>query len=195
MDSAHHATSAETTSWLNALPMKRMGSGALIRNEHGAVLLVETTYTSFLEVPGAPVEADESPRQACTREIQEELGLRIDVGRLLCLEWQGPEDDRSESLMFIYDGGVVTGPFNPILKTDELQAFRFVSPSDLMPSPSSVWRAVYEPRFEALACGALVELRTASPPLIHARPEGASRDEDMHGEAHPQEALSSRSDT
>ena len=116
-----------------------------------------------MKSPGAPVDADESPRQACTREIQEELGLGIDVGRLLCLEWQGPADDWSESLMFVYDGGVVTGPLNPILKTDELRAFRFVSPSNLMPSRSSVWRAVYEPRLRYVASATLVELEIGEP--------------------------------
>jgi 8-oxo-dGTP pyrophosphatase MutT (NUDIX family) len=143
--------------------MKRMGSGALIRDEHGAVLLVETSYKSFLEVPGGAVEADESPRQACTREIEEELGLRIEVGRLLCMEWQGPEPDRSESLMFIYDGGVVTGPFNPTLKTDELRAFRFVSPSELDAVTIERLARRLRAALDALARGTLAELENGEP--------------------------------
>ncbi len=75
-----------------------MGAGALIRNVAGRVLAVEPTYKKTWELPGGSVEADESPRAACIREIEEELGLRMDVGRLLCLEWQGQSPtERSRS--------------------------------------------------------------------------------------------------
>ena len=38
--------------------------------------------------------------------ITEELGLELPVGRMLVMGWQGPEPGRTESLMFIYGGGV-----------------------------------------------------------------------------------------
>lgn len=65
------------------------------------VLLVQPTYPESWEIPGGLVEADESPRTTCSGEVEEELGLRRTVGRLLCMEWQAPEPDRSESLMFV----------------------------------------------------------------------------------------------
>ena len=99
-------------SWRESRPKKRMGAGVLIRDGAGRVLLVGPTYKQSWEIPGGSVEADESPRVACAREVAEELGLRLNVGRLLCMEWQGPEPDRSESLMFIYDGGVLADPFD-----------------------------------------------------------------------------------
>lgn len=78
-------------------------------------------------MPGGAVDADESPRAACARELQEELGLVVDVGRLLCVEWQGPESDRSESVMFVYDGGKVASGAEVRLPADELRSFRFVA--------------------------------------------------------------------
>lgn len=98
------ADSAELIAHRNSRPGKRMGAGAVIRDTEGRVLLVEPTYKTW-ELPGGAVEADESPRQACRREIAEELGRELAIGRLLCIEWQGPEPERTESLMFIYDGG------------------------------------------------------------------------------------------
>jgi 8-oxo-dGTP diphosphatase len=118
-------------SWRESRPKKRMGAGVLIRDGAGRVLLVEPTYKQSWEIPGGSVEADESPRTACAREVAEELGLRLNVGRLLCLEWQGPEPDRSESLMFIYDGGVLADPSMIRLPADELAAYRFVEPAEL----------------------------------------------------------------
>ena len=108
-----------------------MGSGALIRDPAGQVLVVEPTYKDTWELPGGSVEADESPRAACIREIEEELGLAIVIGRLLCVDWQGPEPDRSESVMFIYDGGTVRDPEVIRLSVDELASFRFVGPGQL----------------------------------------------------------------
>src|SRR5690242_9638520 len=96
--------SAELIAHRNNRPGKRMGAGALIRDRQGRVLIVEPTYKDRWEVPGGAVEADESPRTACRRELLEELGLDLSLGRLLVMEWQGPEPERTESLMFVFDG-------------------------------------------------------------------------------------------
>jgi 8-oxo-dGTP pyrophosphatase MutT (NUDIX family) len=117
--------------WRNSRAKKRMGAGAVIRDERGRVLLVEPRYKRTWEVPGGSVEADESPRAACARELREELGLTIAIGRLLCLEWQGSEPERSESLMFLYDGGVHTDPSDIALADDELASYRFVEAEQL----------------------------------------------------------------
>lgn len=122
--------SPEHMAYRNSRAGKRMGAGALIRDQAGRVLIVEPTYKPIWEVPGGAVDADESPRQACEREVAEELGLRLTVGRLLCVEWQGPEPERTESLMFIYDGGVFDTQVIQ-LATDELVSYAFVEPADL----------------------------------------------------------------
>jgi hypothetical protein len=44
------------------------------------------------------------------------------------MEWLGPEPDRSESLMFIFDGGVLSDPSGIRLPSDELVSFWFVDP-------------------------------------------------------------------
>ena len=114
----------------NSRPGKRMGSGALIRDKLDRVLIVEPTYKDHWEVPGGAVEADESPRAACARELSEELGVDLPVGRLLVMEWQGPEPERTESMMFLYDGGVLDAQ-RIALATDELRSYAFVAPADL----------------------------------------------------------------
>ena len=124
------ADSPDLVAYRNTRPGKRMGAGALIRDTQGRVLVVEPTYKDEWEVPGGAVEADESPREACRRELAEELGLDLPVGRMLVVEWQGPEPDRSESLMFLYDGGVLnTQVIAPA--SDELKSYAFVDATDL----------------------------------------------------------------
>jgi 8-oxo-dGTP diphosphatase len=84
-----------------------MGAGVLLRDERGRVLLVEPTYKPHWEVPGGCVEAGESPRAAAARELREELGLGVPVGRLLVTDWVPARDGRTEGLMLIFDGGVL----------------------------------------------------------------------------------------
>ncbi len=123
--------SGDAAAWRNGRPKKRMGAGVLIRDERGWVLLVEPTYKRSWEIPGGAVEADESPRMTCAREVEEELGLTRPVGRLLCIEWQGPEPDRSESMMLVYDGGVLPESQEVHLPSDELASHQFVDPGAL----------------------------------------------------------------
>ncbi|HSH05771.1 MAG TPA: NUDIX hydrolase, partial [Anaerolineae bacterium] len=84
------------------LPRKRMGSGCLLWDEGKRILLVKPTYKPGWEIPGGVVEADESPRAACERELVEELGLRRRVGRLLVFEYNEGVGEKTESLMFIF---------------------------------------------------------------------------------------------
>lgn len=93
--------------FLRSLPRKRMAAGALIRDEQRRILLVKPVYKGGWSLPGGVVEADESPKMACIREIREELGLDQPIGRMLVVDYNTPYGEKTESLMFIYDGGVV----------------------------------------------------------------------------------------
>jgi ADP-ribose pyrophosphatase YjhB (NUDIX family) len=97
-----------TDDFTATLPRKRMGAGALLSDEQGRVLLVEPTYQDYWQVPGGAVEADESPHAAVVRELREELGLPVRVGRLLVTDWVPPRPTRTEGLMLVFDGGILT---------------------------------------------------------------------------------------
>jgi 8-oxo-dGTP diphosphatase len=109
------------------------------------------------------VEADESPRSACIREVDEELGLRRTVGRLLCIEWQGPEANRSESLRFIYDGGMLSDPTEIRLAADELASFCFVTPDEMDQLVVDRLGRRVRAALKALATGSVTELENGEP--------------------------------
>ncbi len=144
--------------WRAGLPAKRMGSGALILDPGGRVLLVEPTYKDSWEVPGGIVEAAESPRTACARELYEELGLVVDPGRLLCLEWQGEVAGLSDALLFVYDGGVLSDLDSVRMPADELVSCRFVEPDDLETYVIDRLARRLRAALRALRDGVLVEL-------------------------------------
>jgi 8-oxo-dGTP pyrophosphatase MutT (NUDIX family) len=97
-----------TDDFTATLPRKRMGAGALLTDDQGRVLLVEPTYKAYWEIPGGSVEVDESPYAAVTRELEEELGLLVRPGRLLVVDWVPPRPNRTEGLMMLFDGGMLT---------------------------------------------------------------------------------------
>lgn len=106
-----------------------MAAGALCRSVKGAVLLVKPAYKNGWEIPGGVIEAGESPRSCCRRELLEELGCELTVGRLLVMDWLPPTADGSDGWMFIYDGGVVGDDLTSRIElpADELLEWRMVA--------------------------------------------------------------------
>lgn len=84
-----------------------LASGALIRNGAGQVLVVNPWYRDHWLIPGGSVDKDESPRETCAREIREELGLSLEIGALLAVEYLARRDYKPEAIHFIFDGGVL----------------------------------------------------------------------------------------
>ncbi len=123
------ADQGETADFQRSRPMKRMGAGAVIRDADGNVLIVKPTYKPGWELPGGAVEDDESPAEACTREIREELGVDLTVGALMCVDYNSSTSGYVESLMFLFDIELLdTGTVSEIrLDENELSECRFVS--------------------------------------------------------------------
>jgi ADP-ribose pyrophosphatase YjhB (NUDIX family) len=115
----------------------RMAAGLLVRDESGRVLLVKPTYKQGWDIPGGYVEPGESPRQACQREVQEELGSTLPVGRLLVVDW-APHPNEGDKVLWIFNGGTMpqSSAESLNLQVSELSeaAFRATaSLDDLMP--------------------------------------------------------------
>lgn len=79
---------------------KRVAADVLIRDHAERVLLVDPTYKSGWDLPGGMAEANEAPRDAATRELREELGLSLPIGRLLVLDWVPVREPWDDQLVF-----------------------------------------------------------------------------------------------
>jgi 8-oxo-dGTP diphosphatase len=64
-------------------PTHRVGAFAIIRDETGRVLLSRRADSGWWNLPGGGVEPDESVEEGIIREVREETGLDVDVGRLI----------------------------------------------------------------------------------------------------------------
>ncbi|MEU3455735.1 NUDIX hydrolase [Micromonospora sp. NPDC006766] len=85
----------------------RVAAGALFFDDEGRVLLVHPSYKKHWDIPGGYVEPGESPRAACVREIEEELGLLTTVGPMLVVDW-APAEHEGDKLLFVFDAGSLT---------------------------------------------------------------------------------------
>lgn len=121
-------------SYSNAsLPRKRIGAAAILLDSQRAVLIVKPTYRLGWLTPGGTVEEDESPYEACGREVREELGLDVTIGRLLAVGYRPAHQDKVENIQFVFWGGELTDQqISSIrLPAGELDEFRFCERDDL----------------------------------------------------------------
>lgn len=92
------------------LPRKRAISQMLIRaagpGDVERVLLCQLTYKNDWDLPGGVVEVGESPQLAVSREVEEELGLTIEAGRLVLTDWLPPWGGWDDAVCLVFDGGV-----------------------------------------------------------------------------------------
>ena len=89
----------------SALPKKRLIAHVLLRDGRNRVLLCETQFKQDWELPGGIVEPHETPRQGAIREVTEELGVELPVGRLLVVDWMPPYLGWDDAIEMIFDGG------------------------------------------------------------------------------------------
>ncbi|WP_210571923.1 NUDIX hydrolase [Streptomyces sp. GESEQ-4] len=135
-------TTPDFATYIAGLPRVLAGAAALFRDAEGRVLLVEPNYREGWALPGGTVESDdgETPRQGARRETAEEIGLDVELGRLLAVDWVHGTD-RPPIVAYLYDGGV--------LGEDDLKAIRLQEEELLS------WRLVPREELPAHLPGAL----------------------------------------
>ncbi|MFL6133621.1 MAG: NUDIX hydrolase [Nocardioidaceae bacterium] len=109
------------------LPRKRAIAQMLVRDPDDRVLLCQLTYKTDWDLPGGVVEVGESPQEAVSREVKEELGLDIGAGVLLLTDWLPPWSGWDDALCLVFDGGVqdpsVTA--DAVLQAREIRSAQF----------------------------------------------------------------------
>lgn len=110
-------TTPDFATYIASLPRILAGAAALFRDTEGRVLLVEPNYRDGWALPGGTIESDtgETPRQGARRETAEEIGLDVELGRLLAVDWVHGTA-RPPLVAYLYDGGV--------LREEDLKAIR-----------------------------------------------------------------------
>lgn len=126
-----HPAPDELPAFFAAQPKLLTAAGALLRHHDGRVLVVRPTYRDGWQFPGGIVEDDEAPSVAAARETREEIGLDIDIGRLLSVAYRRSAHPLPASLQLVFDAGAHGDELFAaiVLDTFELAEWRLVSTS------------------------------------------------------------------
>ncbi|MET7707491.1 NUDIX hydrolase [Micromonospora sp. NPDC005413] len=119
-------TWTEPATWYANLASFYAAAAALITDPAGNVLLVKPTYRDSWSFPGGYVDEDEYPHDACAREVREELGVSVVVGKLLVVDWAPPSGRRPRSIIsFTFDCGSIADLDSFNLPGQELEDVAF----------------------------------------------------------------------
>jgi 8-oxo-dGTP diphosphatase len=84
-------------------------AGALIFDDSRRLLILKPSYKKGWTIPGGQIEdAGESPWEACRRETEEECGLVVRSGRLVCVDFLFPRQKRPGGVRFVFNCGTFT---------------------------------------------------------------------------------------
>ncbi len=114
------------------LPRVPASAGGLIFDDTGRLLIVDPTYKAHWTIPGGIMEADgETPWEACRREVREEVGLVVEHGRLVAVDFLRPKPAKPGGLRFLFDCGVLPEATLAaiVLQEEELSEHRLVEPA------------------------------------------------------------------
>ena len=112
--------------YLNSLPKKRMGVGCLLCDRQGKILILKPTYKNHWLLPGGVIEVNESPLQACIREVKEETDLDCQPSRLLCVDYVSDRLNKIESIQFVFYGGIISPKAQINLPKKEISNYQFL---------------------------------------------------------------------
>ena len=93
----------------------------VIGNDRGQVLLTRRRGSDEWVLPGGSVEAEEAPWEALVREVREESGLKVELGRLVGVYAKRRERD----LVFVFAASATGGALRA---SDERDRVEFVDP-------------------------------------------------------------------
>jgi 8-oxo-dGTP diphosphatase len=154
----------EPAQWYASLPSFLASASVLVTDPAGAaVLAVKPNYRPWWNIPGGIVEADEPPHVCCAREVAEELGIQLTVGRLLVVDWVPPNEQRRAWFGFVFDGGTLADPSVIRLQSDELDGYGFVPRDELRERLTANTADRVHAALRARATGGMVYLHNGVP--------------------------------
>lgn len=151
--------------------------GALIRNSGGSILLLRSGSRGW-DLPAGIVKGAEDPRSAARRMARTALGLELDVGRVLVLDYiqaGGTAGAQGDSIFFVFDGGTLATSVAVFTAAGGEREARFVPVPDCLAalSPDSARRLTAA--LEALELGTVTELLDGEPARTESGPPPTRR--------------------
>jgi ADP-ribose pyrophosphatase YjhB (NUDIX family) len=165
--------------WWASLPKTPVSADVVIRDPSGRVLFCRTNYRPTWWVIGGVAEAAESPAACAQREVREELGVEVRIGRLLVVHHQVRPN--FQMLSFAFDAGVIDADLTKlVLETDEIAEVAWFPP-DRLPADLVPWHARrYQAALRALQDGSTAYLEDVEPEPNRSQVSESQATDTMH---------------
>ncbi|GAA3059561.1 NUDIX hydrolase [Kitasatospora albolonga] len=112
--------------WLASLPRSYTGSGCLLTDPDGRVLIVKAGYREHWQFPGGTVDRGEDGARCAARELEEETGIVREAGPLLAVAWTHPSEELDHpAVHFLFDLGTIAADTPVVLPEGELDDWRW----------------------------------------------------------------------
>jgi ADP-ribose pyrophosphatase YjhB (NUDIX family) len=105
-------------------PTHRVGAFAIVMDDEGRVLISRRIDSGWYNLPGGGVEPDEAVPEGLVREVREETGLEVEIGRMVGL-YSKPQ---KHEVVLTFEARVVGGAMQP---SDEADVHEWVVPAEL----------------------------------------------------------------
>lgn len=95
------------------------GVFTVIRDQADRVLLCHRRDLDLWNMPGGALEPGEAPWDGAAREVEEEVGLNVEITRLVGVYWK----EKAKEVVFQFEGAVVSGQPSTSEEADEIRYF------------------------------------------------------------------------
>lgn len=123
---------------------RRMSSAALmLENTSGELLIVKANYKPYWTLPGGIVDDNETPKQAVIREVQEEVGLRVDPATIEFVAVVDRISQTAQTYQFLFRAQLPADiSAQIVLQEAEIDEYMFVKKSDIMTAERPYAKAI-----------------------------------------------------
>lgn len=133
----------EVKEFLRTRVARPASAGMVVYNHQNEALVVKANYKPYWSFPGGWIEEGQTPLQAAIRELEEEVGIKIERESTKFLFTMNRISDVMQSYQFMFECNQPIDSATPItLQPEEIDAYAFVSREEVLADPAKFGGAV-----------------------------------------------------
>lgn len=144
-------------------PLHVLAAGVLVWSVDGTLLMVQTHNRDYLILPGGLIEVGESPTEGARREVQEEVGLTVEIGSLLAVQHVVTSEGGPSSVQFVFDSRPLHRDPVLSLQREEIVGAFWLSPEEAIGRTSPAGATRLASAFEMLETSAGIPVGSSPP--------------------------------
>ena len=126
----------EVKEFLRTRVARPASAGMIVHNRQGEALVVKASYKNYWSFPGGWIETGQTPLQTAIRELEEEVGIKVERESTRFLFTINRISDVMQSYQFIFESTPPINSSTPVtLQPEEIEAYKFVSKEDVRSNP------------------------------------------------------------